>query len=132
MASDVIMEFVRQIQAIPKDAKEADILVISSGGDPIVAWHIVSLLREKFERLNVLLPYTAFSAATLLAMGADKIIMHPYANLGPVDPQITATTRKGDSPQSQVKFGSEDLANYLAFVREDVGLTDQEELKSPS
>lgn len=129
IAPDVIPEIVRQITDIPEGTPEIDLLVVSNGGDPIVAWRIVNLLRERFERYNVLLPYAAYSAATLLALGADKIIMHPFANLGPVDPQITSTRQnEGQNPQIS-HFGSEDLTHYLAFVRENVGVTDQRELQ---
>lgn len=129
IAPDVISEFTRQILAIPKEQGAVDILVISSGGDPTVAWRIISLLRERFGDVAALLPYAAYSAATLLAMGANQIVMHPFANLGPVDPQITST-RPGEGQKPQVsQFGSEDLVHYLAFVREEVGITDQRELE---
>jgi len=129
MAPDVIPEIIQQIVNIPESQKEIDLLVVSNGGDPIVAWRIVNLLRERFARYNVVLPYVAYSAATLLALGADQIAMHPFANLGPVDPQITSTRQsEGHGPQVN-NFGSEDLRHYLAFVREDVGITDQEQLR---
>ncbi len=128
MAPDVVPEFARQVLAIPADEKHVDLLIVSNGGDPTVAWRCISFLRERFETIDVLLPYTAYSAATLLAMGANNIIMHPFANLGPVDPQITST-RPGEGKPQVNRFGSEDLVNYLAFVREDVGITDQAELQ---
>ena len=129
MASDVIPEFARQILAIPAQEEHVDILMVSTGGDPIAAWRIVSMLRERFKTVSMLLPYTAYSAATLLALGADKIVMHPFSHLGPVDPQIvTNHQREGQRPDAG-HFGSEDLVHYLGFVREDVGITDQAELQ---
>jgi hypothetical protein len=65
IASDVIPEICRQILRIPSDKKVIDLLVVSRGGDPIVSWRIISLLRERFEKVNVLVPYEAYSAATL-------------------------------------------------------------------
>ena len=128
MAPDVIPEFAKQVLAIPQDEKQVDLLIVSNGGDPTVAWRCMSLLRERFNDIGALLPFTAYSAATLLAMGANCIIMHPFANLGPVDPQITSTRPVEGKPQIS-RFGSEDLVNYLAFVRDDVGITDQQELQ---
>lgn len=129
MAPDVIPEIIQQIIDIPESQTEVDLLIVSNGGDPIVAWRIVNLLRERFKQYNVLLPYVAYSAATLLALGADQIVMHPFANLGPVDPQITSIRQsEGQSPQTK-NFGSEDLTHYLSFVREDVGVTDQRQLQ---
>lgn len=131
MASDVVPEFARQLLAIPKSEKQVDILIVSNGGDPITAWHVVSMLRERFDKLSVLLPFTAYSAATLLALGADEIVMHPLSNLGPVDPQLTYTRpMPGDeSRQITSNFGAQDLINYFDFIREDVGISDQEELE---
>jgi hypothetical protein len=45
-------------------------LVVSNGGDPITVARIIGLLRERFSKVSVLLPYVAFSAATLVALGA--------------------------------------------------------------
>ncbi|MCO5214139.1 MAG: hypothetical protein M9936_30950 [Caldilinea sp.] len=130
IAPDVIAELIRQLKDIPAQIKEVDFLIVSNGGDPIVAWRLVNLLRERFERFNVLLPYTAYSAATLIALGANSIVMHPYASLGPVDPQITSTRQNEGHPPETKQFGSEDLAHYLAFVKENVGITDQEQLQN--
>jgi ClpP class serine protease len=43
----------------------------------------MSLLREKVKDVAILIPQAAFSAATLMALGADEIVMHPCGNLGP-------------------------------------------------
>ena len=130
IAPDVISEFIRQIRNVPTSETKIDLLVVSNGGDPIVAWRLVNLLRERFAQFNVLLPYTAYSAATLLALGADSIVMHPFASLGPVDPQLTSTRQNEGRPPETKQFGSEDLAHYLSFVRENVGITDQGQLQS--
>lgn len=130
IAADVIPEVVRQLSSVPDDAEEVDVLLVSNGGDPIVAWRIASLLRERFRRYNVLLPYSAYSAATLLALGADTIVMHPFASLGPVDPQLTSARRSEDGLAQQInQFGAEDLVHFLGFVRDNVGITDQEQLE---
>lgn len=91
----------------------------------------MTLLRDRVKKVGVIIPQSAFSAATLLALGADEIVMHPCANLGPVDPQIHVK-RKG-SPNAApdvINLGSEDLAGFLTYVRENVGLSDQEYLKA--
>jgi hypothetical protein len=131
IASDIIPEICQQILKIPKDIQEIDLLVVSRGGDPIVSWRIISLLRERFDKLNILIPYEAYSAATLLALGADEIIMHPFSNLGPVDPQLQGTKNLPGMPGQQdgIRFGAEDLSHFIDFVRKDVGITDQEQLE---
>ena len=113
MATDIIPFFIKQINQI-QDADSIDILILSNGGDPIVSWRIISILREKFKHVGVLVPYTAYSAATLLALGADEIIMHPYANLGPLDPQLSFPDASG----KQKTVGYEDINKYIDFVKD--------------
>lgn len=129
IASDVIPEFTKQIIEIPQEEKEIDILIVSYGGDPTVAWRIISMLRERFNKIGVLVPYAAYSAATLLALGADEIVMHPFSNLGPVDPQLTYIKKKEGGEKEIIQFGAEDLRHFLEFVKTDVGISDQEQLE---
>ena len=113
MATDIIPFLIEQVNQI-KDTDSIDILILSNGGDPIVSWRIISILREKFKHIGVLIPYTAYSAATLLALGADEIIMHPYANLGPLDPQLSFPDTNG----KQKMIGYEDIVKYIDFVKD--------------
>ena len=62
MGGDAIAEIIEQINLIPEDKKEVDFMIISNGGDPIVSLRIISMLRERFEKVSVLLPYVAYSA----------------------------------------------------------------------
>jgi hypothetical protein len=118
IARDAICEVLAQLQKLPKETGKLDLLLGSNGGDGTVAWRIVSLIRERVPDFSVMVPQAAFSAATLIALGANEIVMHPHANLGPTDPQITNRIKN-------VQFGSEDLAAFLKFARDEVGLTDQ-------
>lgn len=128
MASDVIVHIIDQIRTISAEKKEIDFLIISNGGDPITALRIISILRERFSKISVILPYVAYSAATILALGADEIVMHPYSNLGPVDPQLTVSRTNDNGQISKIEFSSEDIRNYIEFVKHDVGITDQAHL----
>jgi hypothetical protein len=128
MASDALPEIIDQVLLLPRDADGVDLLIVSNGGDATVAWTIMSLLREKVKTIGVLVPQSAFSAATFLALGADEIIMHPCGNLGPVDPQIPAIPAQGQPRGSS--FSLEDLPGFLCFVRERLGLSEHEHLKS--
>jgi hypothetical protein len=118
IGQDAIAELLDQLQKLDQNTNDLDLLVVSNGGDGTVAWRIASLIRERVDNFSILIPQAAFSAATLLALGANEIVMHPNGNLGPTDPQIT-------NLQKGVRFGSEDVQAFLKFVRNDVGLTDQ-------
>lgn len=66
-----------------------DLLLHSPGGLPDAA---ETLLRTGFRASNrafrVIVPASAKSAATLLALGADEILMGDNSQLGPIDPQV--------------------------------------------
>lgn len=130
MAGDAIRPLIDQLNLIPKEKKEVDFLIVSNGGDPITSLRMMSLLRERFDKVSALLPYVAYSAATVFSLGADEIIMHPYSNLGPVDPQLSVSHRDDSGNQERLQFSSEDLVNYIDFLKKDVGVTDQQHLVS--
>lgn len=68
-----------------------DVIVDSGGGDIHPAHNLALLFRRwGVEQLEFIVPRWAKSAATLLVCGGDKILMSPVAELGPLDPQITA------------------------------------------
>jgi hypothetical protein len=125
MATDALPQVIRQLDEIPKESKALDLLISSYGGDPMVAWRIMTLIRQRVEKVGVLIPHSAYSAATLVALGADEIIMHPNGHLGPVDMQIT--TRFGEKGPRQ--FSTEDISAFLQFVRDDLRITDQEHIR---
>jgi hypothetical protein len=124
MSTDALPSIIKQIDALPEDSKAVDFLIASYGGDPMVAWRIMTLIRERVEKVSVLIPQSAYSAATLVAFGADDIIMHPNGHLGPVDMQITTTGERG--PQN---FSTEDITAFLDFVRDNLKITDQEHIR---
>lgn len=131
IAGDTVPELFIQLDSLPPETKKLDLLLVSNGGDPTVAWRVVSLIRERVDKFSVLVPQAAYSAATLIALGADEIVMHPHGNLGPTDPQIQAPKRgQKEAPSETVGFGSEDLSAFLKFARDDVGLTDQQQMLS--
>ena len=74
---------------------DLDLLIHSSGGDIDSAEKIVFMCREKCNSLRVIVPQYAKSAATLIALAADSIVMGYTSELGPIDPQISMTLRDG-------------------------------------
>ncbi|MCU0913888.1 MAG: hypothetical protein MUC88_04900 [Planctomycetes bacterium] len=70
------------------DVKTLNLILHSPGGEGTVVEKFVGLCRSQCERFRVLVPNEAKSAATLIALGADEIVMGPSAELGPIDAQI--------------------------------------------
>ncbi len=65
-----------------------DVLLHSPGGSPTATESIVAMLRQKFDPIRFIIPDVAKSAATMLAMSGDEILMTPSGELGPIDPQM--------------------------------------------
>ena len=70
------------------DGDNLDVLIESPGGDIAAAQRIVELLRNKFKNIRYFIPGTAYSAATMIALSGDEILMDKRGVLGPIDPQI--------------------------------------------
>jgi hypothetical protein len=89
----------------------------------------MTLLREFADQVDVLVPHHAFSAATLAALGADNIVMHPMGMLGPIDPTVQDSFSPTDPQTGQPRGVSvEDVAAYIALVKDDVGIRHEDEL----
>jgi len=72
-----------------------EILIQSPGGHAHVAYRLAKYFRGHCRRLNVLVPMSAKSAATLLCLNADAIYMGEFADLGPLDAQLRDELDKG-------------------------------------
>jgi hypothetical protein len=132
MAMDVVPMFYRHLDGLGAGSEDThiDLFIHSNGGDGTVPWRLVSLLRERCKRLSVLVPHLAYSAATLLALGADEVIMHPMGTLGPIDPTVTTPFNPPhpQNPNQLLGISVEDVAAYIALVKEDVGIRHEDEL----
>jgi len=63
------------------------ILVDSPGGEAEVAYRIAKLLQRQCGEFTAIVPRVAKSAATLMVLGAEQIILGDDADLGPLDAQ---------------------------------------------
>lgn len=105
-----------------EDGKSVDVLLHSPGGLPDATERIVTILRNKFEEVNFLIPHSAYSAATMLALSGNSIVLHPSATLGPIDPQINGTPARSikrgfeKAREKIAKDGPESLPAYIPLI----------------
>jgi len=126
IAEDAVRPLYDHLLSIGK-AEKIDLFLYSRGGDVSVPWRIVSMFREFCDELSIIVPYKAYSAATLISLGADKIIMGKKAELGPIDP----TLRKmaiGEISGPPQEISVEDVNSYISFIRERANINDQSAL----
>jgi hypothetical protein len=130
MGMDVIPIIGRHLRELEDREARIDLLLHSYGGESTVPWRLVTLIREYAAEFNVLVPHQAFSAATLTAMGADRVLMHPMGNLGPIDPTANHPLNP-PNPQIPGQFlgvSVEDVASYISLVTDDVCIRHEDEL----
>jgi nucleotide-binding universal stress UspA family protein len=126
---DVIRVMYDHIRKLPKDTERINLFLHSNGGDTTVPWKLVTLMRERCKYLRVLVPHNAFSAATLIALGADEIYMHPMGVLGPTDISIRTPFNPRDANTGAVlSISVEEVLAYLALVREDAGINHEDQV----
>ena len=110
------------VESISIDQNDVDVLIHSPGGSPEATERIVEILRTHFSNVSFLVPHSAYSAATMLALSGDEIILHHSACLGPIDPQINgvparALRRGFDKIKETLKEeGPEALPVYLPLL----------------
>ncbi len=104
--------FLDIIEQVSLKSDKVAIIINSLGGDPNAALKQLQILRNIFNGgVQVLVPYRAKSAATLLAIGADKIVMGEPSELGPIDPILVVSDLHGNHTYTQAK-------TYLKSIEE--------------
>ena len=68
--------------------KKVDVLIHSPGGSAEATESIVAILRSKFTDVRFVITGAAKSAATMLSMSGNSILITTAGELGPIDPQI--------------------------------------------
>jgi len=127
IGEDAVRPLYEHLLALPEgDArpKRIDLFLYSRGGDVSVPWRIATMMREFTDDFCVLIPYKAYSAATMIALGADQIVMGKKAELGPIDPSLVRAPNPDTGAPAQISV--EDVASYLSFVSDRAKITEQD------
>jgi hypothetical protein len=86
ISPDVVREMYRLLSELkPFGGKPLDLFLFAHRGDTTVPWQMVGMIREMFDLFNVIVPHKAHGAATMIALGADTIIMGERGELSPIE-----------------------------------------------
>lgn len=110
-----------------RKVKKLDLFICSNGGDVNVPWRMLSMLRDYTKTLEVLIPFSAHSAATMLALGGDKIVMHRLGVLGPIDPSIKSPYTPLKEGYGNLPLSVEDVRWYLKQYSEKINFNGRKE-----
>lgn len=129
IADDSIRIIFDHLESIGKQDR-IDLFLYARGGGIMPPFRIVKLIREYCKKFHVLIPYRALSAATLLSLGADEIVMGKMAELSPIDPTTTHPFNPQDpgDPRKRVPISVEDVTSFMRFSREKAGLSEEKKI----
>jgi Serine dehydrogenase proteinase len=104
-------------------AERLSLFIKSDGGSGQASLRMVNLLRQFVDRLTVLVPFECQSAATMLALGADRIQMGPLAHLSAVDTSLTHDLSPIDRDNDRVSVSQDELHRVIRlWQQQDKGM----------
>ncbi|MDX9913272.1 MAG: hypothetical protein RBS77_01700 [Candidatus Moranbacteria bacterium] len=129
VAMDIIPIISSHLRKIGKQEK-IDLILYSAGGDTMVPWRLVSMIREYCDKFSVIIPYKAHSAATMISLGADEIVMSDMSELSPIDPSTQNFFNPVDpqNPQSRIPISVEEVMSYFDLAKNKFGIKNDEDL----
>ncbi|PYQ54744.1 MAG: hypothetical protein DMF78_04680 [Acidobacteria bacterium] len=98
--------------------KQLTLFVKSDGGSGMAALRMVHLLRHYTPRLTVLAPLNCASAATMLALGADRIGMGPLSYLTAVDTSLEHDLSPLDHTNNLVAVSNDEVERVIRLWKE--------------
>jgi len=132
IAKDTIDIFVDHLDRIGTTRK-ISLILYTIGGDTLAAWNIVNLINQYCDEFEVIVPYKALSAGTLMCLRANKILMTKQAVLGPIDPSINTPLNPKlennalipNMPQTY-PVSVESIKSYFDFAKSELKLKNTE------
>ncbi len=126
VADDAVPIFAKHLAEIGPQEK-ISLFLYTRGGDMIAPIRIVKLIRSYTKKVEILIPYRAHSAGTLLSIGTDLIVMGRLGELSPVDPS-TGHPFNPENPhdtKQKMQISVEDLNSYFLLAKEKAGVQDE-------
>lgn len=117
--SEVINYFVHHLDLF-EDTPKISLFLYSRGGDTLAGWNIVNLIKQFCRDFEVIIPFKAHSTATLISIGASKIVMTKQATLSPIDPSVNTPLNPqlpGGPVNQRVPLSVEAIAGYFDLAK---------------
>jgi len=112
------------LDAMFRKSNKISLLLYSRGGVTLAGWNIVNLIRMFCDEFEVIIPAIAHSTATLISIGADRIVMTKQATLGPIDPSVNGPYNPKDPvgmPGFNYPVNVEDVTGYFYLAKKELG-----------
>jgi hypothetical protein len=126
IGADCIDIFVDHLDAIGP-TQRISLLLHTNGGNTAAAWRLVNLIKTFCDEFEVLIPYKAMSAGTLISLGAHSIVMTKQAALGPIDPSLVhplGPQVPNGNQLARIPVSVEAVRGFLDAAKVDLGIED--------
>lgn len=126
IAPDIIPVFYNHLVSLGH-VKKLDLFLFTKGGDVLTALRLVDLIYEFTDQFSILIPYKAYSAGTLIALGASEIIMNKTGELSPIDPNVTSIFNPQDplNATARLPVNVEDIYSFFS-VTKNLGIVNED------
>jgi len=115
--------------------RRIDLFLYSTGGITIAGYALVNLFREFCNEFNVIIPFKAYSCATLIALGANEVLMTKMGQLSPIDPSVEHPLGPIVQLPDQPGMGRiapvnvEDVNAFIDLAKKEFGLNEEESMR---
>lgn len=82
-------KFIREIRNRKLKKESCSLILTTYGGDPDAGYRIIRAIRRYYGKFHLYVFGSCKSTGTLMALGADEIIMCDFGEFGPLDIQLT-------------------------------------------
>ncbi len=110
---DIFLEQLRRIGF----QDQLTLVVVSNGGDSSASLRIASIIREYCRTLRIVVPSRCASAATVLALSADSILMCPSGYLTAIDTSLFHGLNPKDPNNEPVSISVDQIKRGSCPVR---------------
>jgi len=100
-------------------------VLISSGGESAASLRMATIIREYCKNLQIIVASRCASAATVLALSADKIIMSPAGYLTAIDSALTHPLNPKGNGNQPIAVSVDQVKRVLKFLREEGDVSDE-------
>lgn len=127
IADDVVPIFNRHLENFGHINK-ISLFLYTRGGDMVAPIRLVKLIRSYAEDFEIIIPYRAHSAGTLIALGANQILMGKLGELSPTDPSTMHPFNPANpqNPQQKLEISVEDINSYFLLAKEKAGVKNEQ------
>jgi hypothetical protein len=121
---EILDSFVEHLDKINK-VNKISLILYSRGGNTLAAWSLVNLIRQFCNEFEVIVPNKAHSAATLICLGANNLVMTKQATLGPIDPSVNNPLNPhipGAPENMTFPVNVESINGFIELIKTEIGI----------